>query len=191
MKPPGRALRQGALLAVGLALAGYIVHVWLILPLSRQAEELAARLSATRQRMAELPAKAEALGRLREDYAETVKALEALEATVMLPDGVPYFLRDLEAVSDSSGATVVSVSMAALARSKPYVELPLTINVSGSYAQISAFADELLAEGRAMAVKTLRLAARRQATAAGGSGRSLDATIGVVLHVMPEGGGTG
>ncbi|MEW6229299.1 MAG: type 4a pilus biogenesis protein PilO [Bacillota bacterium] len=187
MTPRKRALQYAALLVVALAFAGYVVYAQAFMPLSREARSLSLRVKATRQKIESLPKTAEALARLREEHVQTVEALEELESAVTQAEGMPYFLRDLERASSASGVTVVSVSAGSLTSSSPYAELPVAIGISGSYVQVKAFVDELLSLGRAMSVRTLRLSASRRSNGSGGA-PVLDATLAVVLYIMPEGG---
>lgn len=187
MTPRRRALGYVVLLIVVLGLAAYVVYVQAFMPLSREAEALNRRVRVTRQKIASLPKKAETLASLREEYGQTVKALEELESTVTQEEGMPYFLRDLESASFASGATVVSVSAGSMTGASPYGELPVVIGISGSYTQVRAFVNGLLSLGRAMSVKTLRLSAPRGANASTGA-PVLDATLAVIMYVMPEGG---
>lgn len=187
MTPRRRALGHVVLLVVVLGLAAYVAYVRAFVPLSREAEDLNRRVKATRQKMTSLPRKAETLAGLREEYGETLKALEELQTTVAHEEGMPYFLRDLEIASFASGATVVSVSAGSMTSASPYGELPIVIGILGSYTQVKAFVNDLLSLGRALSVKTLRLSASRGASASTGA-PVLDATLDLILYVVPEGG---
>lgn len=182
-----QVLGHVALFVVALALATYVVYARGFAPLARESKSLNQRMKVTRQKLTELPEKAETLARLRGEYAQTAETLGEFESTVTRGDGIPYFLRDLENTSSASGVTVVSLSTGPLAGSGPYAELPVTIQVSGSYPQVKAFLSELFSLGRAMSVRTMRLSAPRGAEVAGGT-PALDATFVLVLYVMPEGG---
>ncbi|MGE5593212.1 MAG: type 4a pilus biogenesis protein PilO [Betaproteobacteria bacterium] len=186
--PSRRMLEYIVVLALGLGIAGYVFYARMFLPMSRTAAELSQRLDEVSLRIGSVAEKSETLRTLRDDYEKALKSFQAIDSTVTKEESIPYFLRDVERASWASGATLQSLSLEPPSASSPYVEVPVTIGVRGSYRQVKMFLTEILSAGRAMSVKAVRLAASG-GTADPGTAEALEATFSVVLYALPKGGG--
>jgi len=190
--PSRRMLDYIALLALGLGIAGYVFYAYVFSPMSRTAAELANRLDEISVKIGLVAQKSETLRTLRDEYEKALKSLQAIDSTVTREESIPYFLKDVERASRASGATLEVLSLDAPSASSPYTEVPATIAVKGSYRQVRAFLTEILSAGRAISVKTLRLAASGDTTHGGAvepeASEALEATFSVVLYALPKGG---
>lgn len=189
MKTGGRIPPYILILALGFSLAGYVYYAYVFSPMAREAREISQHLEIVARRIGSVAEKGETLAGLRAQYEQALKALQAVDSTVTQERAVPYFLRDLERASSASGAGLESLSMGSLSPSGPYAEVPVTIEVKGSYQQIGTFVKEILSHGRALSVVGVRLAAP------GGAGdvdaktaETVDATFSLLLYVVPKGG---
>jgi len=175
-------------LALGLGIAGYVFYACVFSPMSRTAAELSQRLDEVSLRIGSVAEKSETLRTLRDEYEKALKSFQAIDSTVTKEEGIPYFLRDVERASWASGATLQSLSLEPPSVSSPYVEVPVTIGIKGSYRQVKTFLTEILSAGRAMSVRAVRLAASGGTTDPG-TAEALEATFSVVLYALPKGGG--
>lgn len=186
--PSRRMLEYIVVLALGLGIAGYVFYACVFSPMSRTAAELSQRLDEVSLRIGSVAEKSETLRTLRDEYEKALKSFQAIDSTVTKEESIPYFLRDVERASWASGATLQSLSLEPPSVSSPYVEVPVTIGIKGSYRQVKTFLTEILSAGRAMSVRAVRLAASGGTTDPG-TAEALEATFSVVLYALPKGGG--
>lgn len=129
----------------------------------------------------------------QEELELAIAELESCERLIPREDRVHYIFRDIESVARANHVAVQSMTTA---KGKPrgqYVEIPVTINISGTYNQIIAFLDGIADLGRIMNVHSLSFAGGREGRQGDGTAPSTDvhisATIQVTTYARPKGGG--
>lgn len=176
-------------LVICLVIIGWMLHRVVFMPMAIELDSIRAETSAINQRIAALPMMIRDLGRMRDDYAQTVSALERINSRVTSETALPYFIRELEDVAKQSGTKISSVSLGALTAGSYYSRIPMTITFQGSYGQVERFIQGLAKLERAFSVSDLRLespgGSEHEDT---GKEHTLDAVLSLVVYVVPKGG---
>lgn len=133
-----------------------------------------------------------------EELMSAVGELECFERLIPRENRIHYALRDMESIALANQVTMDSVTIAAGKPRGQYVEIPMTLNVSGTYNDIIGFLDGISGLARVMNVQSLTFGGGQERLqedefAKEGAVRSLDtyvsSTIQVTTYARPKGGG--
>jgi Tfp pilus assembly protein PilO len=141
-------------------------------------------------------AKIRGAGRCEEELELAMAQLENFERLIPRENRIHYVLRDMESVALSNHVAIDSLTIASGMLRGQYVEIPMTLNVSGTYNNIIGFLDGIADIERVINVHSLSFAGGRELWREGGETqdravRSPDAyissTIQVTTYARPRG----
>jgi Tfp pilus assembly protein PilO len=111
-----------------------------------------------------------------------------LELAKMVPDSeeIPSLLLQIQDLADQSGIDFISITPGDAVQAKPFLILPLQLEFSGTYFDLSDFVyrtEQMVAgPGRLLAIKTIKLQLQGQGTAAAeATGSSVSPVLGVTM----------
>jgi Tfp pilus assembly protein PilO len=145
-----------------------------------KAEAAATRLNAMRHKLSELREQNADLPKYQEQLARDRQALPTTS-------GVDDFLRELQAMGDSTGISVTGLAIGASthipAAGVEVYALPLTLNATGDIAKVSNFVTELqLERPRAVLVTSVGVVPSGQGTSIAGP---VNLTLNLRIYVAP------
>jgi type IV pilus assembly protein PilO len=191
--------RQARILIVLIIVAVVgLLYMYVFAPQAQRLTRTKARLEEANSALTIDLAK---IGRATQSEEELISAegeLEGFERLIPQEDRIHYALRDIESVALANQVTVDSLTIAAGKPRGQYVEIPMTMNVSGTYNDIIGFLDGVAGLARVMNVQSLTFGGGRERLredefAQEGAVRSLDtylsSTIQVTTYARPKGGG--
>ncbi|MCR4425994.1 MAG: type 4a pilus biogenesis protein PilO [Firmicutes bacterium] len=143
--------------------------------------EAETQLQASLIRLKRIPA-------AEQELTASILELDAFENLVPDEDKVHYIYRDIEAVAQKNLVTVTSVTVASGKVRGPYLELPITVEMEGRYAEILDFVQGLASLSRVINFRSFSLTAGAP-VADGGPKGVLRASAQVSTFVRPKGGG--
>jgi Tfp pilus assembly protein PilO len=176
--------------AVGAAVLVAVAWFFLISPqyaqaasLNDKSEAAAVRLNALRHKLSELRKQNDDLPRYQQQLAQDRQALPTTS-------GVEDFLRELQAMSDSTGVSVTGLAVGASshvpAAGAEVYALPLTLNATGTIDKVSGFVTELqLKRPRAVLVTSVGVVPSGQRTSIAGP---VNLTLNLKIYVAPPAG---
>lgn len=92
------------------------------------------------------------------DLEDAVLRLDAAYARIPEDTRTSYVLRDLEELAEKTGAVVSNVSFADAKTVGRFLEIPFSVNLTGTFDGVTRFVDELARLTRIVTVRSYRLA---------------------------------
>ena len=180
------ALVGGFLVIVGL----YVYFAWL--PLHDEVEKVRANIDMQRQMLQKNRMLAANLPRKKVEYAQLQKQLSV--ALKMLPSKsqIPDLLEGVSRAGKSAGLTFVVFRPGDEEPKEFVAEVPVEVEITGSYRQLIAFLKHVGEMPRIVDVKNLKLVPQQEAGAAGSAGQlPLDISGLAVTYRFIEAVGSG
>ncbi len=191
--------RQARILAVlAIIVVVGLLYLYVFTPQAERLDAATAGLDEANSALTIDLAKIRRATQSEEELSSALGELESFERLIPREDRVHYILRDIESVALANHVTVDSLTIAAGKPRGQYVEIPMTLNVSGTYNDIIGFLDGVADLARVMNVQSLTFGGGRERLqedeyAQEGAVRSLDtyvsSTIQVTTYARPKGGG--
>jgi type IV pilus assembly protein PilO len=191
--------RQARILAVLIIVAVVgVLYMYVFAPQAERLDAARARLDEANSSLTINLAKIRRATQSEEELSSALGELESFERLIPREDRIHYILRDIESVALANQVTVDTLTIAAGKMRSQYIEIPMTLNVSGTYNDIIGFLDGIADLARVMNVQSLSFGGARERLRKDESGQegpvlSLDAyvssTIQVTTYVRPRGGG--
>lgn len=178
-----------------LAAAG-LLYMYVFAPQARKLADARTRLDEANSVLTVDLAKIRGAGRCEEELELAMAQLENFERLIPRENRIHYVLRDMESVALSNHVAIDSLTIASGMPRGQYVEIPMTLNVSGTYNNIIGFLDGIADIERVMNVHSLSFGGGRELWREGGGTqdravRSPDAyissTIQVTTYARPRG----
>ncbi|MDD4337939.1 MAG: type 4a pilus biogenesis protein PilO [Firmicutes bacterium] len=180
-----------------------LLYMYVFSPQARRLTEAQARLEEANSALTIDLAKIRRATQTEEELEIALAQLESFERLIPQEDRIHYVLRDIESVALANQVTVGSLTIAAGTSRGQYVEIPMTLNLSGTYNDILGFMDGVADLARVMNVHSLSFGGASQSWQEGETSEDgtsddavvistdahISATIQVVTYARPKGGG--
>lgn len=164
----------------GIALAFYFI-IW-----TSQNEEIAnaySDIEAAFERQARLLADAENIERLRAEVEQLCQWQQVFMERLPSERGISQLLRSIQQQSQLTGVEISSSRIGADARGQQYTTVPLTIQMTGTYDEVSEFFYFLGRQPRIVNVRNIRLTAARGRRTASADGTSAGTPLNVTFNL--------
>lgn len=136
-----RQMRLLGLLLVVLAAAGLYLYVYS--PQQRRHERLKADLDMANSELSISLVKMRKAPEAEADLESAIAGLEALMRLIPAEDKLNWIVRDIESVARANRVTVAETSLAAGKPRGRYLEVPLTVALTGKYEDVLGFVEGL------------------------------------------------